>query len=114
MMARSAYGEPRFAAQVRDVVRMEGDQVRLNLSYFIHDSAGVEMTWDGGEPVIGNIYSPKMIEVFGAPRVPRSDIEQRHADLAASVQKVLEECYFALLNDVQRRTAAKKLCLRSV
>ena len=51
MMGLSAYGEPRFAAQVRDVVRVEGDQVRLNLDYFIHHTDGVEMTWDGGEPV---------------------------------------------------------------
>ena len=111
MMGLSAYGEPRFASSVRDVVRVEGDQVRLNLDYFIHHSEGVEMTWDGGEPVIGPIYSKKMVEVFGAPRTPRSELEQRHADLAASVQLVLEECYFALLNAVYNRTKLKKLCL---
>ncbi len=53
MMGLSAYGQPRFAPQVRDVVRVEGDQVRLNLDYFIHHTTGVEMTWDGGEPSIG-------------------------------------------------------------
>jgi carbamoyltransferase len=38
-------------------------------------------------------------------------LEQRHADLAASVQVVLEECYFALLNAVYDRTRLKKVCL---
>ena len=38
MMGLSAYGEPRFAEQVRRVVRTEGDQCRLNLDYFTHHS----------------------------------------------------------------------------
>jgi carbamoyltransferase len=111
MMGLSAYGEPRFVAEVRDVVRVEGDQVRLNLSYFTHHDTGVEMTRNGGEPVIGPLYSARMAAVFGLPRTPRSDLEQRHADLAASVQAVFEECYFALLNTIQQRTGLKKLCL---
>jgi carbamoyltransferase len=111
MMGLSAYGEPRFAQKVREVVRVEGDQVRLNLDYFTHHDKGVNMTWDGGEPVIGPIYSRKMIDRFGPARVPRSEVHPRHADLAASVQAVLEECYFALLNAVQQRTGLKKVCL---
>jgi carbamoyltransferase len=111
MMGLSAYGEPRFAEQVREVVRVEGDQVRLNLDYFTHHDKGVDMTWDGGEPVIGPIYSRKMIDVFGPPRAPRSELRHRHADVAASVQAVLEECYFALLNEVCERTKLKKVCL---
>ncbi len=111
MMGLSAYGTPRFVPQVREVVRVEGDQVRLDLDYFIHHTAGVDMTWDGGEPVLGPIYSKKMIDAFGPARVPRSELERRHADLAASVQTVLEECYFALLNAVYERTKLKKICL---
>ena len=111
MMGLSAYGEPRFAAQVRDVVRTVNDDVRLNLDYFMHHSRGVDMTWDNCQPVIGTVYSQKMIETFGAARVPRSELEQRHSDLAASVQTVLEENYFALLNYVQKQTRQKNLCL---
>jgi carbamoyltransferase len=111
MMGLSAYGRPDFASKIRDVVRVDGDQVRLNLDYFTHHTSGVEMTWDDGEPVIGPIYSRKMAEVFGPARAPRSSLEPRHAGLAASVQQVLEECYFALLNTVQRQTGLKTVCL---
>jgi len=111
MMGLSAYGEPRFAEQVRGVVRTEGDQCRLNLDYFTHHSEGVEMTWYGGEPALGAVFSHKMAEVFGEPRVPRSEIQQRDKDLAASVQLVLEENYFALLNLVQKQTGATAVCL---
>jgi carbamoyltransferase len=111
MMGLSAYGEPRFAEQVRRVVRTEGDQCRLNLDYFSHHSKGVEMTWYGGEPVLGMIFSHKMVEEFGNARSPRSELQQRDMDLAASVQLVLEENYFALLNFVQKQTGHTVVCL---
>src|SRR6202162_836801 len=111
MMGLSAYGEPRFSEQVRRVVRTEGDQCRLNLDYFTHHSKGVEMTWYGGEPTLGAIFSHKMAEEFCEPRVPRSEIRQKDMDLAASVQLVLEENYFALLNFVQKQTGATAVCL---
>ena len=111
MMGLSAYGEPRFADQVRRVVRTERDQCRLNLDYFTHHTKGVEMTWYGGEPILGSIFSDRMAEEFGDPRTPRSEIRQKDKDLAASVQLVLEENYFALLNFVQKQTGKTAVCL---
>ncbi len=111
MMGLSAYGEPRFSERVRRVVRTEKDQCRLNLDYFTHHSKGVVMTWNGEEPALGAVFSQKMVEEFGTPRAPRSEIRQRDMDLAASVQLVLEENYFALLNFVQRQTGATAVCL---
>ena len=60
MMGLSAYGEPRFVEKVRRVVRTEDDQCRLDLDYFTHHSKGVEMTWYGGEPTLGAVFSHKM------------------------------------------------------
>jgi carbamoyltransferase len=111
MMGLAAYGEPRFARQVRDVVRTVSGACRLNLDYFTHHSRGVDMSWDGGEPVLGSIFSNKMIEMFGNLRAPRTEVLPQHADLAASVQLVLEENYFALLNHVHAQTGQKKVCL---
>ena len=111
MMGLSAYGKPRFADYVRDVVRVEGDQVLLNLDYFVHHTEGVEMTWEGGEPSLAPVYSPKMTAAFGPAHQPGRALRPRDADLAASVQLVLEECYFALLNEVHERTGLKQLCL---
>jgi carbamoyltransferase len=111
MMGLSAYGEPGFAEQVRRVAQTEKDQCRLALDYFTHHTKGVEMTWYGGEPVLGAIFSDRMSREFGEPRVPRSEIRQRDKDLAASVQLVLEENYFALLNFVQKQTGMKAVCL---
>ncbi len=111
MMGLSTYGTPRYVKEVRDIVRIEGDQIRLNLDYFRHHSEGVEMSWEGGEPVLGKAWSPKFISKFGEPRMPRAEITQRDMDLAASAQAVLEEIYFALLNHVQKATGLKAVAL---
>ena len=62
-------------------------------------------------PCLGNVFSRKMLEVFGEPRPPRGEITDRHADLAASVQTVLEENYFALLNHVYQSTPGRRTCV---
>lgn len=111
MMGLAAYGKPRFAGKVREVVRTEDGQVTLDLDYFTHHTDGVEMSWDAGAPVVGSVFSPKMIEVFGEPRKLRAEVEPRHADLAASVQTVLEENYFSLLRFVHQQTRSKVVCL---
>jgi len=111
IMGLSAYGEPRFVEQVRDVVNAEEDKIRLNLDYFLHHTEGVKMSWNDCEPTVGRVYSDKLPEVFGPVRSPRSELEPRHADLAASVQAVLEERYFEILNYVQRKTGLKAVCL---
>jgi len=111
MMGLAAYGEPRFVREVRGILGTSGGQVRLNLDYFVHHSSGVEMSWDDCEPSIGTVYSPRMAAAFGPPRVPGSEILPRHRNLAASVQAVLAENYFAILNFVQRKTGLKQLCL---
>lgn len=111
MMGLAAYGEPSLVSRVRPIVTALGDQIRLDLTYFVHHDRGVDMTWDDCEPRLGPVYSEKMTEVFGEARRPRTEILPYHADLAASVQQVLEESYLALLRYVQRSSGLKRLCL---
>lgn len=111
MMGLSAYGERRFVEKVRDVVSTVDGEIRLNLDYFNHHVKGVEMTWESGAPALAPVYSSRLEEVFGKPRRPRTEITERDRDLAASVQAVLEENYFALLNYVHAQTRKKAVCL---
>lgn len=111
MMGLSSYGKPAYMDAVRDVVRIDGDQIRLNLKYFRHHDEGVEMTWAGGEPLLGTVYSDEFAEKFGSARMPREPITERHMDVAASAQAVLEEIYFSLLNYVQKKTGMKAVAL---
>jgi carbamoyltransferase len=111
MMGLSAYGEPCFAPEVRQMICTHRDQCRLDLDYFVHHTRGVDMTWKSGEPSLGRVFSDKMIEVFGAPRESRTEITDRHADLAASAQLVLEDNYLSLLNHVAGATGQSRVCL---
>jgi carbamoyltransferase len=52
MMGLAAFGEARFAPAIRNIVRVEGGQIRLNLDYFVHHAGGSEMSWDNGAPTI--------------------------------------------------------------
>ena len=112
VMGLAPYGRPRFIEAFRDMVRTEQNgQFRLNLSYFRHATEGVEMTWNGGSPVIGKIYSDEYVRAFGAPRAPHDEFSDRDRDLAASLQLRLEEVAFHILNHLHRETGLRELGL---
>ena len=112
VMGLAAYGEPRFAPQLRQVVPgREDGTFRLDLRYFRHLSEGVDMTWEDGEPELGAVFTPALEELIGPARRPGEELEQRHKDLAASLQAVYEERFFALVRALARRTGLRRLAL---
>ena len=112
VMGLAAYGEPRFAEQVGRMAPARPDGTfALDLRYFRHLSQGVDMTWDDGSPELGLVYTPALKELLGPPRPATEELDQRHKDLAASLQKVYEDRFFALVNALQRRTGLKRLAL---
>jgi carbamoyltransferase len=52
-----------------------------------------------------------MARRLGPARAPEESLEQRHRNLAASLQGRLEEVYFGMLKALARRTPLKNLCL---
>ena len=113
IMGLAPYGDPeRFLPQVRQLVNLDGPLFQLDLRYFRHHGrAGIEMTWDDGSPTIGRIFSPELETLLGPARVPKSELTKQHEDVAASVQRVLEEAYLHLVRTVQQRTGSTRLCL---
>jgi carbamoyltransferase len=112
VMGLAAYGEPRFAQQLRELVpARDGGTFRLDLHYFRHLSEGVDMTWEDGEPILGDVFTPVLETLLGPRRRPQEEIEQRHKDVAASLQAVYEERFFALVRETVGRTGLKKLSL---
>ena len=112
LMGLAAYGEPRHTAEVARLAPPAGDGgFRLDLRYFRHLSEGVEMTWEDGAPTLGPIYTPALEELLGPARQPGNDLTDRHRDLAASLQRVYEERFFALVRALQKRTGLPRLAL---
>lgn len=112
VMGLSAWGEPRYAKELRDVLILQPrGRFALDLRYFRHLREGVEMTWEDGEPVLGPVYSQRLAELLGPPRAPDEPVEQRHKDLAASVQQVYEEALVHMVRWVIQRTGLRRLCI---
>jgi len=112
VMGLAAYGEPRFAEPLgRMVPPLPDGTFALDLRYFRHLSEGVDMTWEDGSPELGLVYTPALAGLLGPPRQPGEELAQRHKDLAASLQRVYEDRFFALVRALQRRTGLKRLAL---
>ncbi len=111
VMGLAPYGEPRYLNKMRELVKLDGPMFELGLDYFLHDKEGVDMTWDEGSPTIGRIFSDRMIETFGAARAPDAELTSHHNDVAASLQKMLEEAYLHVLRTLWERTQLPNLCL---
>jgi carbamoyltransferase len=112
VMGLAPYGRPRYLEQFRDIIRTDnGAGFKLDLSYFKHDSEGVDMTWEDGSPTIGRIFSDKFIDVFGPARLAGEPLTSLHEDIAASLQARLEEVGFHILNQLHQQTKTDRLCL---
>jgi len=101
VMGLAPYGEPKYAALIFDKlidVKPDGS-FRLNLDYFDY-CTGLRMTNERFDALFG-----------GAPRKPDQRLDQRHMDLAASVQAVAEEIVLRLTRSLAAETGAKNLCL---
>ncbi|MGO8792337.1 MAG: carbamoyltransferase [Terriglobia bacterium] len=114
VMGLAAYGEPAHVAELRRVVKADnGKGFALGLEYFCHHRTGPEMTWqeDGKTPVLGQLFSPYLEERLGKTRKADEPVGKKHKDIAASMQAVLEEAYFRLLNNLHRAAPQSNVCL---
>jgi carbamoyltransferase len=112
VMGLAPYGQPRYMDAMRQIVRVQRDGTfELDLDYFVHHAEGATMSWRGGEPTVGRLFSDKLIDLLGEPRAPRSEITEKVQDVAASLQAMLEEAEMALVRKIQRDTGKTTLCM---
>ncbi len=114
VMGLASYGEPEMLDEFRRIVlgpEAGRGSFALDTDYFLHHRSTAAMTWDGGEPVIGRLYSNRLVERLGAPRDASEQIEKRHHAIAASMQRRLEEVVLENLRRLQRTSGMRTLCL---
>jgi carbamoyltransferase len=112
VMGLTAYGEPRFHREVSALVPPDAEGgFHLDLRYFSHLSKGVAMTWADGAPEQGRLFTPRLETLLGPARRPQDELTQRHKDLAASMQSVYEERFFALVRAALTAVGSKRLAL---
>jgi carbamoyltransferase len=112
VMGLAPYGEPNYLEPLRQVVRIRPDGgFRLNLKFFQHHIGNVSYTWQDCAPEVGTLYRQPLVDLLGPPRKPDDPIEQKHKDIARSVQATYEKAFFALLQAVHKQHPSDNLAL---
>src|SRR5436853_900922 len=112
VMGLAPYGEPNYLAQLREVVRIRPDgSFRLNLRYLRHHIGNVSYSWHDCAPEVGTLYRRALVDLLGPARQPDEPLEQKHKDIARSVQVTYEEAFFALLQALHKRHPSDNLAL---
>ena len=101
VMGLAPYGQPKYVSLIKNnLIKIAKDgSFQLDMSYFDY-ATGLTMT------------TKKFDTLFGSPpRIPESDISQREMDLAASIQKVIEDIIIELAKAIAKETGERNLCL---
>src|SRR5467141_4287617 len=117
VMGLAGYGEPERMNVFREIVQFDEDSnangFRLSLDFFTHHRTGREMSWAEADktPALGKMFSDEMAKRLGPVRAPEEALEERHRNLACSLQARLEEVYLGMLKKLGERTGLKAVCL---
>ena len=84
--------------------------MKADLSYF-NFSKGV-IDYVDNIPSVQKIFNEAKFEkVFGPSRQPKSELNQKHKDIAKSLQLVTEELIFGILQRAYELTQSKNICI---
>jgi carbamoyltransferase len=113
VMGLASYGEPEYLDEMRHVLRYrDGLTFELDMSSFRHAREIQPMVWKEGPAHLGPVWDQGLVRRFGPVRSDRHEpIETRHRNLAASMQRRLEEVELGMLRRLQERTGLEALCL---
>ena len=112
VMGLAPYGKPAYLDAMRKLVHLLPDgSFRLDLRYFRHHRSQISYQWNDGAPQFGDLFAPALEELLGPRRKPTDPLEDRHRDIARSVQAMYEEAFFHLIRKAQARYGSTNLAL---
>jgi carbamoyltransferase len=99
VMGLAAYGDPCYLDKLREMVVVRPDgSFMVDQSYFGFNKGG-------------RMYSRKLVKALGKERGSQDKVEQRHYDIAASLQKLTEDTLIGMVNNIHNETGMDDLCL---
>jgi carbamoyltransferase len=120
-MGMAPYGEPRYLDKLQQVVRVADDgSIEMNMDYFSYQHS------------TSDTYNRRFVDLFGPERAPESEFftltthprrnhpqwderaaaeNQRHADIAASIQRVTEDIMLKMAHTAHRNTGLDNLVM---
>jgi carbamoyltransferase len=99
VMGLASYGKPTLTKKFEEVVNVLPDgSFKIDPSFFPFNSGN-------------KMFGQKMIDTFGPPRTPESEITDRHQDIAASLQEFFENTLVKISRKLHEETRLENLCL---
>jgi carbamoyltransferase len=100
VMGLAPYGKPRFIGRMRRLGRLTSrGEFELDLQFFDFSGAG-------------RMYTERFCSLFGRrARMPESELDDFHSDVARSLQDFLEECLLSMCRHLKERVDSSNLCL---
>jgi carbamoyltransferase len=112
VMGLAPYGKPAYLGEMRRIVHLMSDGTfKLDLGYFQHHNEEMPYQWENAVPQAGDLFSPALEELLGPRRQPDDPLEDRHRDIARSVQAMYEEAFFHLIRPLQKRFGLSNVAL---
>jgi carbamoyltransferase len=112
VMGLASYGRPEYQDEFKKIIYKHGSLgFRLGLDYFVHHKKLVDMNFEEGYPKLDILFSNYLEKRLGPRRNRHDAIEQRHQNIASTLQARLEEILFVLLNELAALGSEKNLCL---
>jgi carbamoyltransferase len=113
VMGLAPYGNPTYLKEFRDIIYTKNGKVYLNQKYFIHSKEGISTKiLEDNDPTPSLFYNEKeLTKLIGPPRKLNEEINQKHKDIAKSVQVVCEEIIYKILNYLNSQTHNTNLCI---
>jgi len=98
-MALASFGKPSFIKEFEQIIKIADDgSYILNQKYFSLNKRK-------------RMYSNKLIRLLGEPRKPGTEYEERHKDIAATLQFCIEESLIKSAKHIYTKYGSENLCL---
>ncbi len=105
VMGLASYGKQEL--DLSWLLQFGGGEYRLNYEDYMV-SVGPNQAFPSKQE---GIYSDRLIERLGPPRLKEEPLTQRHKDLAFSAQKTLERAVIDLVSWLHEQTGSRNLCI---
>ncbi|HET6319290.1 MAG TPA: carbamoyltransferase N-terminal domain-containing protein, partial [Chloroflexota bacterium] len=99
VMGMAAYGRPRYVDKVHQLIDLAKDgSFRLDMRHLAYHRAG-------------QAFDSRFVDLFGPPRDSEAELEQHYADIAASIQSVVEDAMLGVARRARELTQSDSLCM---
>lgn len=99
VMGLAGYGKPRYMNEFKEIICRRSDgSFKINPVFF---------GFNRGR----RMYSKRFVRLFGKPRFPGNEMEERYCDIAATLQKFTEDTIILMAKKAYENTKKDNLCL---